>query len=283
MGAAAASAHRPGCHTRPMSRQQPGFAAVDPPERWPPTRGRFRPERLDAPVDSLAGVGPTLKRRLAKLGLERVGDLLAHRPRRYEEPAPLRRISELWGEEEVLIEGEVAERAVAPRPRPAADPHGAGQRRQRADLRDVVQPAVAAGEAPAGHARAAARRAEPVRLRRPLVRPERRLGDGRLRAGLPGERGGLGGEAARAGLGRARARARRSRPAAGRRSRSRGGCRSRPTPSSRSTGRARSRRPRRAGSRLAFDELLTLQLALARAGGRARGGGRGGAAGPRAS
>ena len=90
-----------------MSRQQPGFAAVDPPERWPPTRGRFRPERLDAPVDSLAGVGPTLKRRLAKLGLERAGDLLAHRPRRYEEPAPLRRISELWGEEEVLIEGEV--------------------------------------------------------------------------------------------------------------------------------------------------------------------------------
>ena len=90
-----------------MSRQQPGFAAVDPPERWPPTRGRLRPERLEAPVDSLPGVGPTLKRRLAKLGLEHVGDLLAHRPRRYEEPAPLRRISELWGEDEVLIEGEV--------------------------------------------------------------------------------------------------------------------------------------------------------------------------------
>jgi ATP-dependent DNA helicase RecG len=90
-----------------MSRGPTGFAAVDPPERWPPTRGRFRPERLEAPVDSLAGVGPTLKRRLAKLGLERVGDLLAHRPRRYEEPAPLRRISDLWGEDEVLIEGRV--------------------------------------------------------------------------------------------------------------------------------------------------------------------------------
>ena len=68
----------------PMSRPQPGFAAVDPPERWPPTRGRFRPERLEAPLDSLPGVGPTLKKRLAKLGLERVGDLLEHRPRRYE-------------------------------------------------------------------------------------------------------------------------------------------------------------------------------------------------------
>ena len=95
-----------------MSRPPTGFAAVDPPDRWPPTRGRFRPERLEAPVDSLPGVGPTLKRRLGKLGLAHVGDLLAHRPRRYEEPAPLRRISELWGEDEVLIEGEVLQASL---------------------------------------------------------------------------------------------------------------------------------------------------------------------------
>ena len=49
-----------------MSRPQPGFAAVDPPERWAPTRGRFRPERLEAPLDSLPGVGPTLKKRRAR-------------------------------------------------------------------------------------------------------------------------------------------------------------------------------------------------------------------------
>ena len=49
-----------------MSRPQPGFAAVDPPEGgWAPTRGRFRPERLEAPLDTLAGVGPTLRKRLA--------------------------------------------------------------------------------------------------------------------------------------------------------------------------------------------------------------------------
>jgi ATP-dependent DNA helicase RecG len=90
-----------------MSRPQPGFAAVDPPERWPPTRGRFRPERLEAPLDTLPGVGPTLKKRLAKLDLGRVGDLLDHRPRRYERPAPEKRIADLFGEEEALIEGDV--------------------------------------------------------------------------------------------------------------------------------------------------------------------------------
>jgi ATP-dependent DNA helicase RecG len=90
-----------------MNRPQPGFAAVDPPERWTPTRARFRPERLEASVETLAGVGPTLTKRLAKLGLARIGDLLDHRPRRYERPAPQRRIADLFGEEEVLIEGEV--------------------------------------------------------------------------------------------------------------------------------------------------------------------------------
>jgi ATP-dependent DNA helicase RecG len=90
-----------------MSRPQPGFAAVDPPERWLPTRGRFRPERLEAPLDTLPGVGPTLKKRLAKLELGRVGDLLDHRPRRYERPAPEKRIADLFGEEEALIEGDV--------------------------------------------------------------------------------------------------------------------------------------------------------------------------------
>jgi RecG-like helicase len=91
-----------------MSRPQPGFAAVDPPEGgWTPTRGRFRPERLEASLETLPGVGPTLRKRLAKLGLERVGDLLDHRPRRYEEPAPERPIADLWGEDEVVIAGQV--------------------------------------------------------------------------------------------------------------------------------------------------------------------------------
>jgi ATP-dependent DNA helicase RecG len=90
-----------------MSRRHPGFAAVDPPDRWAPTRGRVRPERLEAPLDTLHGVGPTLQKRLAKLGLRTVGDLLDHRPRRYESAAPERRIADLFGDEEVLIQGDV--------------------------------------------------------------------------------------------------------------------------------------------------------------------------------
>jgi ATP-dependent DNA helicase RecG len=90
-----------------MSRPHPGFAAVDPPERWPRTRGRPRPERLQAPLDSLPGVGPTLAKRLARLGLRVVDDLLDHRPRRYEAAAPERRIADLFGDEEVLIRGDV--------------------------------------------------------------------------------------------------------------------------------------------------------------------------------
>jgi len=91
-----------------MSRPLPGFAAVDPPrEGWTPTRGRSRPERLDATLDTLPGVGPALRKRLAKLGLERTGDLLSYRPRDYQRPLPPRRIADLFGDEEALIEGEV--------------------------------------------------------------------------------------------------------------------------------------------------------------------------------
>jgi ATP-dependent DNA helicase RecG len=60
----------------------------------------------------LPGVGPQITRRLAKLGLRSVGDLLAHRPRRYEPAAPERRIADLFGEDEVAITGEVVRTSV---------------------------------------------------------------------------------------------------------------------------------------------------------------------------
>jgi ATP-dependent DNA helicase RecG len=46
-------------------------------------------------------------RRLARLGIERVRDLLEQRPRRYEEPVPTKRICDLFGDEEAAIEGVV--------------------------------------------------------------------------------------------------------------------------------------------------------------------------------
>ena len=48
-----------------------------------------------------------MKRKLAKLGLATVGDALAYRPHRYEPAAPERRITELFGEDEAVIAGEV--------------------------------------------------------------------------------------------------------------------------------------------------------------------------------
>jgi ATP-dependent DNA helicase RecG len=88
------------------------FATLDPIEVWPRPRGFARPERLEAPAETLPGVGPQITRRLAKLGLRTVGDLLAHRPRRYESAAPEQRIADLFGEDEVAISGEVVRTSV---------------------------------------------------------------------------------------------------------------------------------------------------------------------------
>jgi ATP-dependent DNA helicase RecG len=58
-------------------------------------------------VETLPGVGPALRRRLARLGLQTVGDVLAHRPRRYEQPVPERTIAALAAGEEAVLEAVV--------------------------------------------------------------------------------------------------------------------------------------------------------------------------------
>jgi len=93
-----------------------GFGSLDQPASWPPPRARPRPELLEQGLDALPGVGPTICRRLQKLGLATVGDLLSHRPFRYEQPVERRRISELFGDDEVAIEGTVRSASVR-RPR----------------------------------------------------------------------------------------------------------------------------------------------------------------------
>ncbi|MFL6021169.1 MAG: ATP-dependent DNA helicase RecG [Gaiellaceae bacterium] len=74
---------------------------------WPRPRLFPRPEQLERSLETLPGVGPAVQKKLERLGLATVGDLLEHRPFRYEEPVRELRIADLGGEEEVAIRGEV--------------------------------------------------------------------------------------------------------------------------------------------------------------------------------
>ena len=88
-----------------IARAQVGFAGIETPERWPRPRSAPKADRLESSIETLHGVGPTLARRLAKLGLVAVEDVLWQRPRRYEEAAPLKRICDLFGDDEAVIDG----------------------------------------------------------------------------------------------------------------------------------------------------------------------------------
>jgi ATP-dependent DNA helicase RecG len=83
-----------------------GFGGADTAE-WPRPRSFPRAEELGRSVEVLPGVGPAVRKRLERLGLETVGDLLAHRPFRYEEPVPEVRMANLRADEDVAIAGEV--------------------------------------------------------------------------------------------------------------------------------------------------------------------------------
>jgi ATP-dependent DNA helicase RecG len=91
-----------------------GFAGSERPGSWPPTRGRARSDSLSRPLDTLPGVGPSLRSKLGKLGLRTVRDLLEHRPRDYQQAVGETPISQLFGEEEAVIAGEVRRVSVRP-------------------------------------------------------------------------------------------------------------------------------------------------------------------------
>jgi ATP-dependent DNA helicase RecG len=65
------------------------------------------------PVERLSGVGPRLRERLARLGIETVQDLLLHLPVRYQDRTRLVPLAELRPGMETLTEGEVAETQIA--------------------------------------------------------------------------------------------------------------------------------------------------------------------------
>ncbi|MDP9231204.1 MAG: ATP-dependent DNA helicase RecG [Actinomycetota bacterium] len=61
---------------------------------------------------TLPGVGRAFEQKLAKLGLRRLRDLLEHRPHRYEQAVPERPIADLLAGEEAAISGEVVRVSV---------------------------------------------------------------------------------------------------------------------------------------------------------------------------
>ncbi len=68
--------------------------------------------RLDQPVSSLKGVGDKTASALARLGVVSIRDLLLYRPRRYEPPAPRRDVGELLAGEEASLDVVVVNASV---------------------------------------------------------------------------------------------------------------------------------------------------------------------------
>jgi ATP-dependent DNA helicase RecG len=98
-----------------MTRMHPGFTGVVQ-HGWPRPRGWTPPQRLDTlDVSTLPGVGVTLSKRLKTFGIQTIRDLLFHAPRRYENAVDTVAIAKLGqAEGEVAIEG----RIVSARSRP---------------------------------------------------------------------------------------------------------------------------------------------------------------------
>src|SRR5437879_2068624 len=94
---------------QPMTRirRQTVFAGLVQPGTWPRTPRAPRPERLELALDSLPGVATTTQRKLGRLGLASVRDVLEHRPRRYETAADEVPIASLRQGEEVVVSGQV--------------------------------------------------------------------------------------------------------------------------------------------------------------------------------
>src|SRR5215217_6851203 len=90
-----------------MTRMHTGFTGVVHEPPWPRPHAWARPERLELGADTLPGVGRSLAKRLRTLGIGTVGDMLVHRPRRYESAADEIEIARLRGDEEVALAGVV--------------------------------------------------------------------------------------------------------------------------------------------------------------------------------
>ena len=83
-----------------------GFAGADADE-WPRPPTFPRAEALERSVEVLSGVGPAVKKRLERLGLRTLGDLVEYPPRDYQRPLRETPIAEIRVDEETAIAGTV--------------------------------------------------------------------------------------------------------------------------------------------------------------------------------
>ena len=96
-----------------------GFAGLDQPDARMPPRGAARPDRVDRGVDTLPGVGPSLRGKLAKLGIRTIRDLLEYAPRDYQRPLGETPIAALRPETEAAVAGAIRSASTEPRRRRA--------------------------------------------------------------------------------------------------------------------------------------------------------------------
>jgi ATP-dependent DNA helicase RecG len=83
-----------------------GFAGANA-DKWPRPQTFPRAEALERSVEVLPGVGPAVKKRLERLGLHTLGDLVEYPPRDYQRPLRETPIAEIRVEEETAIAGTV--------------------------------------------------------------------------------------------------------------------------------------------------------------------------------
>jgi ATP-dependent DNA helicase RecG len=94
-----------GCLHYPFGSQSPSVAESV--VLSPTSKRRTDPGALDGPVSSLRGVGKATERRLRGLGILTVGDLLLHLPFRHEPPSRLVEVASLCFGTEVTLRGRV--------------------------------------------------------------------------------------------------------------------------------------------------------------------------------
>lgn len=103
-------------YTEPASVANPPVTTEPAAKPQPPRKSARRKGDLESPVTVLAGVGPAVAGLLAKLGIITVHDLIRHLPARYDDYSRLRTIAQLTPGEQVTVVAnlwEVRERKIA--------------------------------------------------------------------------------------------------------------------------------------------------------------------------